>query len=48
MKSKNIFSFNFHSVSVDKEKDIIKALNTKKASPDEDREAVAQTCSVCS
>ena len=36
MKSKNISSFNFQSVSIDKVKEIIKTLNTKKASPDGD------------
>ena len=36
MKSKNIPSFSFQPVSVDKVKDIIKTLNTKKACPDGD------------
>ena len=34
IKSKNISSFSFQPVSIDKMKDIIKALNTKKACPD--------------
>ena len=36
MKSKNISSFSFEPVSIDKVKDIIKKLNTKKACPDDD------------
>ena len=36
MKSKNIPSFSFQPVSIDKVKDIIKTLNTKKACPDGD------------
>ena len=36
MKSKNISSFSFQPVSIDKVKDIIKTLNTKKACPDGD------------
>ena len=36
MKSKNISSFSFQPVSIDKVKDIIKTLNTKKACPDRD------------
>ena len=36
MKSKNILSFSFQPVSIDKVKDIIKTLNTKKACPDGD------------
>ena len=36
MKSKNISSFSFQPVSIDKTKDIIKTLNTKKACPDVD------------
>ena len=36
MKSKNIPSLSFQPVSVDKVKDIIKTLNTKKACPDGD------------
>ena len=36
MKSKNIFSFSFQPVSVDKVKNIIKTLNIKKACPDGD------------
>ena len=35
-KSKNISSFSFQSVWTDKVKEIIKTLNTKKASPDRD------------
>ena len=34
MKSKNISSFSFQPVSIDKVKDVIKTLNTKKACPD--------------
>ena len=34
MKSKNICCFSFQPVSIDKVKDIIKTLNTKKACPD--------------
>ena len=34
MKSKNIPSFNFQPVSIDRVKDIIKTLNIKKARPD--------------
>ena len=34
MKSKNISSFSFQSVSIDKVKDIIKTRTTKKACPD--------------
>ena len=34
MKSKNICSFGFHPVSIDKVKDIIKTRTTKKACPD--------------
>ena len=36
MKSKNISSFSFQPVSIDKMKDIIKTLNTEKACPDGD------------
>ena len=36
MKSKNISSFSFQPVSIDKVKDIINSLNTKKACPDRD------------
>ena len=36
MKSKNISSFSFQPVSIDKVKDIINSLNTKKACPDSD------------
>ena len=36
MKSKNISCFNFQPVSIDKVKDIIKTLNTKKICPDGD------------
>ena len=36
MKSKNIYSFSFQPVSIDKVKDIIKTLNTKKACPNGD------------
>ena len=36
MKSKNIFSFSFQPVSIDKVKNIIKTLNIKKACPDGD------------
>ena len=36
LKSKNIPSFSFQPVSIDKVKDIIKTLNTKKACPDGD------------
>ena len=36
MKSKNISSFSFQSVSIDKVKDIIKTLSTRKACPDDD------------
>ena len=36
MKSKNISSFSFQPASIDKVKDIIKALNTKKVCPDGD------------
>ena len=35
MKSKNISSFSFQTVSIDKVKDIIKKINTKKACPDD-------------
>ena len=34
MKSKNISSFSFHTVSIDKVKDTIKTLNTKKTCRD--------------
>ena len=34
MKSKNICSFSFQPVSIDKVKDIIKTRTTKKACPD--------------
>ena len=33
MKSRNIFSFSFQPVSIDKMKDIIKTLNNKKGCP---------------
>ena len=36
MESKNNPSFSFQPFSIDKVKDIIRALNTKKASPDSD------------
>ena len=36
MKSKNIYSLSFRPVSIDKVKDIIKTLSTKKAYPDGD------------
>ena len=36
MKSKNISPFGFQPVLIDKAKDIIKTLNTKKACPDGD------------
>ena len=35
-KSKNISSFSFQPVSIDKVNDIIKTLNTKKVCPDRD------------
>ena len=34
MKSKNISSFSFQPISIDKVKDIIKTINTKKVFPD--------------
>ena len=37
MKSKNISSFSFQPVFIDKRKDIIRILNTKKAYPDGDK-----------